>query len=95
MVCNCDRSIVANGLYTLRFASRLTVAIPCRRFNPTHFAHRIDMLDAVGEIQEHLAGVEDYILAEAGGVKQSRGGRVRPSFCAKARGLFMTAAGRG
>jgi len=31
----------------------------------THFAHRIDMLDATGEIQEHLAGVEDYILAEA------------------------------
>lgn len=31
----------------------------------THFAHRIDMLDAAGEIQEHLAGVEDYILAEA------------------------------
>jgi hypothetical protein len=23
------------------------------------------MLDAAGEIQEHLAGVEDYILAEA------------------------------
>jgi hypothetical protein len=31
----------------------------------THFAHRIDMLDAAGEIQEHLAGVEDYELAEA------------------------------
>jgi hypothetical protein len=31
----------------------------------THFAHSIDMLDAAGEIQEHLAGVEDYILAEA------------------------------
>jgi hypothetical protein len=31
----------------------------------THFAHRIDMLDAAGEIQEHLAGVEDYILAVA------------------------------
>jgi hypothetical protein len=28
----------------------------------THSAHRIDMLDAAGEIQEHLAGVEDYIL---------------------------------
>ena len=26
----------------------------------THFAHRIDILDAAGEIQEHLAGVEDY-----------------------------------
>jgi hypothetical protein len=31
----------------------------------THFAHRIDMLDAAGEIHEHLAGVEDYELAEA------------------------------
>jgi hypothetical protein len=31
----------------------------------THFAHRIDMLDTAGEIQEHLAGAEDYILAEA------------------------------
>jgi hypothetical protein len=31
----------------------------------THFAHSIDMLDAAGEIQEHLAGVEDYMLAEA------------------------------
>jgi hypothetical protein len=31
----------------------------------THFAHRIDMLDADGEIQDHLAGVQDCILAEA------------------------------
>jgi hypothetical protein len=31
----------------------------------THFAHSIDMLDHAGEIQEHLAGVEDYLLAEA------------------------------
>jgi hypothetical protein len=31
----------------------------------TYFAHRIDMLDAAGEIQEHLAGVEDYVLPEA------------------------------
>jgi hypothetical protein len=31
----------------------------------THFAYSIDLLDAVGEIQEHLAGVEDYMLAEA------------------------------
>jgi hypothetical protein len=31
----------------------------------THFAHRIDMLDAADEIQEHLAGVDDYELAEA------------------------------
>jgi hypothetical protein len=31
----------------------------------THFADRIEMVDAAGEIQEHLAGVEDYISAEA------------------------------
>ena len=31
----------------------------------THFAHRIDKLDEAGEILEHLAGVEDYMLAEA------------------------------
>lgn len=31
----------------------------------THFAHRIEMLDAAGEVKEHLAGVEDYIVAEA------------------------------
>ena len=31
----------------------------------THFAHRIDMLDPAGEIQEHLAGAEDCMLAEA------------------------------
>jgi hypothetical protein len=45
--------------------------LPPRRANAedmktrTHFTHRIDMLDAAGKIQEHLAGVEDYILAEA------------------------------
>jgi hypothetical protein len=38
---------------------------PCEMKTRTHFAHRIDMLDAAGEIQEHLAGVEDYLLAEA------------------------------
>jgi hypothetical protein len=30
----------------------------------THFAHRVDMLDSGGELLEHLAGVEDYELAE-------------------------------
>ena len=38
--------------------------VPAKMKARTHFAHRIDMLDAAGEIQEHLAGVEDYILAE-------------------------------
>jgi hypothetical protein len=27
--------------------------------------HRIDMLDDAGELLEHLASVEDYVLAEA------------------------------
>lgn len=31
----------------------------------THFGHRIDMLDREGEIIEHLAGVEDSLLADA------------------------------
>jgi hypothetical protein len=31
----------------------------------TYFAHRIDMPDAAGETQEHLADVKDYELAEA------------------------------
>jgi hypothetical protein len=31
----------------------------------THFGHRIDMLDREGEIVEHLAGVEDSLLADA------------------------------
>jgi hypothetical protein len=31
----------------------------------THFTHRIELLDAAGEVEEHLAGVEDYLLAEA------------------------------
>ena len=49
----------------------MPTTLPPRRANAedmktrTHFTHRIDMLDAAGEIQEHLAGAEDYILAEA------------------------------
>jgi hypothetical protein len=31
----------------------------------TDFAYRIDKLDAAGEIEEHLAGVEDFQIAEA------------------------------
>jgi hypothetical protein len=31
----------------------------------THFGHRIDLLDREGEIVEHLAGVEDSLLADA------------------------------
>ena len=31
----------------------------------THFAHTVDRLDRNGEIVEQLAGVEDYLLAEA------------------------------
>jgi hypothetical protein len=31
----------------------------------THFKHSIDVLDPNGELLEHLAGVEDFELAEA------------------------------
>jgi hypothetical protein len=31
--------------------------------NRNHFKHRIDRLDAAGEIFEHVAGVEDFELA--------------------------------
>jgi hypothetical protein len=32
--------------------------------NRTHFAHRIDIWDAAGEnIIDHVAGVEDFVLA--------------------------------
>jgi hypothetical protein len=32
----------------------------------THFAPRIDMLNAAGEVQVHLAGVEDYMRCAGG-----------------------------
>jgi hypothetical protein len=39
---------------------------PARHFSKElKVAHDGHVLDAAGEIQEHLAGVEDYILAEA------------------------------
>jgi hypothetical protein len=33
--------------------------------NRTHFPHRIDMCDSDDGVIEHLAGVEDYLLAIA------------------------------
>ncbi len=72
----------------------MPTTLPPRRANAediktrTHFTHRIDMLDAAGEIQEHLAGVEDYILAEA----VWREAIARWPSSAKGRGSFMTAA---
>jgi hypothetical protein len=60
----------------------------------THFAHRIDLLDATGEIQEHLAGVEDSYWPRRYGARQSHDGPMRPSSYAKAPQSFMTAAGR-
>jgi hypothetical protein len=50
----------------------------------THFAHRIDLLDATGEIQEHLAGVEDSYWPRRYGARQSHDGPMRPSSYAKA-----------
>jgi hypothetical protein len=60
----------------------------------THFAHRIDMLDAAGEIQEQLAGVEDYRLAEAvwrEAIARWPGATI---ILRRGREWFMTAAGR-
>jgi hypothetical protein len=31
----------------------------------THFAHRLEICDSDGEVTEHLAGIEDYLLAIA------------------------------
>jgi hypothetical protein len=31
----------------------------------TLFAHRLEMCDSDGEVTEHLAGIEDYLLAIA------------------------------
>jgi hypothetical protein len=56
----------------------------------THFTHRIDLLNAVGETPEHLASVED---SKDYGAKQSRGGRGRRLFCGEKGGSFRTAAG--
>jgi hypothetical protein len=33
--------------------------------NRIHFKHRLDMIDAQGEIVEHLGGVDDFELADA------------------------------
>ena len=33
--------------------------------NRIHFKHRLDMIDAQGEIIEHLARVDDFELADA------------------------------
>ncbi len=33
--------------------------------NRTNFKHRIEMLDDQSELLEHLAGVDDFALAEA------------------------------
>jgi hypothetical protein len=60
----------------------------------THFAHRIDMLDAAGEIQEHLAGVEDYILAVAVWREAIARWPDATIILPKALESFMTAAGR-
>jgi hypothetical protein len=33
--------------------------------NRIHFKHRLDQIDAQGEIIEHLGGVDDFELADA------------------------------
>jgi hypothetical protein len=49
----------------------------------THFAHRIEMLDAAGEVQEHLAGVEDYLPTGAQAAAKERGLSLPQPLCKK------------
>jgi hypothetical protein len=60
----------------------------------THFTHRIDMLDTSDEIAEHLAGIEDYELAEATWQAAVARWPKLSSFCAKGRGSSAIAGGR-
>ncbi len=52
------------------------------------------MLDAAGEVQEHLAGVEDYMLVEAVWREAIARWPGAPIILRRARESFMTAAGR-
>ena len=60
----------------------------------THFGHRIDMLDREGELVEHLAGVEDSLLADANYEAALRRWPKVASSSGKAPGSFATAASR-
>jgi hypothetical protein len=59
----------------------------------TNFAHRLDLLDDDGELLEHLAGVDDFILADA--LPRSSAGPMQRSCYAEERASFTTAAARG
>jgi hypothetical protein len=52
----------------------------------THFKHRLDKLDAQGEIVEHLAGAEDFMLADA---MYESFGRFLSTHCPASAGLFF------
>ncbi len=46
----------------------------------THFKHSVELVDGNGEIADHLAGVEDFMLARAtydAAVKRWPKGRIR------------------
>ena len=51
----------------------------------TYFAFRVDVWDsASNSIVEHIAGIDDFEVAEA--TRRSRAGQRRGSRCARARG---------
>jgi hypothetical protein len=53
----------------------------------TYFAFRVDVWDsAANSILEHIAGIDDFEVAEATYGRRSRAGQRRGSRCAKARG---------
>ena len=52
----------------------------------THFKHSVELVDREGEIADHLAGVEDFLLAQA-----TSDGRRNASGCAKELESWRTA----
>jgi hypothetical protein len=59
----------------------------------THFKHTIDHLDALGEIIETIAGVDDFEIAETTWLAAVNAGREKGSCCAKGRVWCVIAGG--
>ena len=58
----------------------------------TYFAFRVDIWDDTGDsIVEHVAGVDDFEVAEATTGLRLRAGQRRASPCGRERGWFMRA----
>ena len=61
-----------------------------------HFAFRIDRWDQLGDnILDHVAGIEDFQVAQATFERRARDGRVKPSLCGRATASSRTAARPG